>query len=50
MRGLLFGVRSWDAPTLAIAGASLGLSAILASYVPAARAARLDPGSVPRAD
>ncbi|HTM23969.1 MAG TPA: ABC transporter permease [Vicinamibacterales bacterium] len=50
MRGLLFGVRSWDAPTLAIAGAALGMSAILASYVPAARAARLDPGSVLRAD
>jgi macrolide transport system ATP-binding/permease protein len=50
MRGLLFGVRSWDASTIVLAGAALGASAILASYVPAYRAARLDPGSVLRAD
>jgi len=43
MRGLLFGVRSWDASTLAGVSIVLAFSALLASYVPARRAARVDP-------
>jgi ABC-type antimicrobial peptide transport system permease subunit len=43
MRGLLFGVRSWDATTLAGVSVVLALSALLASYLPARRAARVDP-------
>ncbi len=43
IRGLLFGVRSWDLPTLAGVAAVLGVSALLASYIPARRAARVDP-------
>jgi ABC-type antimicrobial peptide transport system permease subunit len=43
IRGLLFGVRSWDVTTLASVAAVLGISALLASYIPARRAARVDP-------
>jgi predicted permease len=43
IRGLLFGVRSWDVATLASVAALLGMSALLASYIPARRAARVDP-------
>jgi macrolide transport system ATP-binding/permease protein len=43
MRGLLFGVRSWDAATLATVSAVLAISALVASYVPARRAAKVDP-------
>jgi macrolide transport system ATP-binding/permease protein len=43
IRGLLFGVRSWDLTTLAAVAAVLGASALLASYIPARRAARVDP-------
>ncbi len=43
IRGLLFGVRSWDLPTLAAVAAALAISALLASYIPARRAARVDP-------
>jgi macrolide transport system ATP-binding/permease protein len=43
MRGLLFGVRSWDAATLATVAAVLAISALLASYLPARRAAAVDP-------
>ena len=50
MRTLLFGVEPWDGPTLLIAAAALGVSALLASYAPASRASRLDPASVLRAD
>ena len=39
MRGLLFGVSSWDLPTLATVPFVLGLSAIAACYMPARRAA-----------
>jgi ABC-type antimicrobial peptide transport system permease subunit len=41
--GLLFGVRSWDAATLAAVSAVLGTAAMLASYIPARRAAKVDP-------
>jgi macrolide transport system ATP-binding/permease protein len=43
MRGLLFGVRSWDAETLACVSVVLATSALFASYVPARRAAKVDP-------
>jgi macrolide transport system ATP-binding/permease protein len=43
MRGLLYGVRSWDATTLAGVSVLLAISALLASYLPARRAAGVDP-------
>jgi macrolide transport system ATP-binding/permease protein len=43
MRTLLFGVRSWDVPILIFAAAVLGSSALLASYIPARRAAAVNP-------
>jgi macrolide transport system ATP-binding/permease protein len=43
LRGLLFNVRSWDAPTLAAVSVVLGISALLACYIPARRAAKVDP-------
>jgi macrolide transport system ATP-binding/permease protein len=43
IRGLLFGVRTWDAATLATVAIVLAISALLASYIPARRAAKVDP-------
>lgn len=43
IRGLLFGVRSWDVPTLAAVAATLGIAALVASYLPARRAASVSP-------
>ncbi len=43
IRGLLFGVRSWDAATLAVVSVLLAVAALLASYIPARRAAKVDP-------
>ena len=43
IRGLLFGVTSWDASTLAIVAIVLSGFALLASYFPARKAARVDP-------
>jgi ABC-type antimicrobial peptide transport system permease subunit len=43
MGSLLFGVRSWDLATLAAVSLVLALSALLASYIPARRATRVDP-------
>jgi len=50
MRGVLFGVRSWDLSTLAAVALVLGASALVASYVPARRAASLDPVEVLRSE
>jgi predicted permease len=50
MRTLLFSVRSWDVPTLAAVAAVLAVSALLASYIPARRAASLDPVETLRAE
>jgi macrolide transport system ATP-binding/permease protein len=50
MRGLLFDVRSWDASTLAAVAALLGMSALLASYIPARRAASINPIDALRAE
>ena len=43
IRSLLFGVRSWDIATLAAVSAVLAISALLASYIPARRAAQVEP-------
>jgi predicted permease len=50
MRRLLFGVQSWDAPTLATAATVLIVSALLASYFPARRAASVNPIRALRAE
>ena len=43
MRKLLFGVESWDVPTLAAVAFVLAVAALLASYIPARRAASVNP-------
>jgi len=43
IRGLLFGVRSWDASTLFAVALVLSVFALLATYIPARRAAQVDP-------
>jgi ABC-type antimicrobial peptide transport system permease subunit len=43
MHGLLFGVRSWDLATLAAVAAVLAVAALLASFLPARRAASVNP-------
>jgi ABC-type antimicrobial peptide transport system permease subunit len=43
IRGLLYGVLPWDLPTMAAAVTVLGLAALLASYIPARRAAAVNP-------
>lgn len=48
--GLLFGVRSFDPPSLALAAGTLVLVSLAACWVPAWRAARLDPLDTLRAD
>jgi ABC-type antimicrobial peptide transport system permease subunit len=50
MRGLLFGVAAWDGPTLAGVALVLGASAILASFLPARRAASIDPADALRTE
>ena len=50
MRTLLFGTPPWDVPTLAAVAVVLGLSALLAAYVPARRAAAVDPVEALRAE
>nr|MBA3886834.1 hypothetical protein [Acidobacteriota bacterium] len=48
MASMLFGVSATDPLTYAIVGVALGGTALLASYIPAARAARVDPASALR--
>lgn len=48
IRGQLFGVSLVDPITLAAVTAVLGASALVASFIPAWRASRLDPGSALR--
>jgi macrolide transport system ATP-binding/permease protein len=43
MRGLLFDVNSWDMPTLAGVAMVLSIAALLASFIPARRAASMNP-------
>jgi macrolide transport system ATP-binding/permease protein len=50
MRSLLFGVEAWDVQTLAAVAAVLGSLALLASYLPARRAARVNPVDALRAE
>ncbi|HEX5084474.1 MAG TPA: FtsX-like permease family protein, partial [Blastocatellia bacterium] len=50
MRALLFGVNSWDAPTLITVASALAASALIASYIPARRAAAVNPVEALRAD
>jgi predicted permease len=50
MRRLLFDVRPWNPPTLVAAAFVLTTSALLASYVPARRAAAVNPIEVLRAE
>lgn len=50
IRSLLFGVESWDPPTLTIVIVVLGASGLLASYLPARRAASTNPVEALRAE
>jgi predicted permease len=43
LSSLLFSVRSWDVATLSAVAALLGVSALFASYIPARRAAKVEP-------
>lgn len=43
MRNLLFGIQPWDAPTLVAVAVSLAIFAMLASFIPARRAASVNP-------
>jgi predicted permease len=50
LRGLLFGVQSSDVPTLAAVAVLLGTCAVVASYLPARRAASVNPVEALRAE
>jgi macrolide transport system ATP-binding/permease protein len=50
MRSLLFGVQAWDAPTLAGVAVVLGLASMAASFLPARRAASVNPTDALRAE
>ena len=50
MKSVLFGVRAWDVSTLAGVAALLGIFALLASFIPARRAARVNPVEALRAE
>jgi len=50
MKNLLFGVRSWDLPTLFAVAAILAVAALAASFIPARRAASVDPVEALRAE
>jgi len=50
LRGLLFGVQAWDVPTLIGVAVVLGICALLASYLPARRAALVNPVEALRAE
>jgi ABC-type antimicrobial peptide transport system permease subunit len=43
IRGLLFGVNSWDMETFGLVAAVLAMSALIASFIPARRAASVNP-------
>lgn len=50
LRNQLFGVQSWDVPTLIAVAAVLVICALLASYLPARRAASVNPVDALRAE
>jgi len=43
MQDLLFGIGAWDVPTLIAVATVLALAALVASYLPARRAASVNP-------
>jgi ABC-type antimicrobial peptide transport system permease subunit len=50
LTGLLFGVKPWDASVFATAAVVLAGSALFASWLPARRAARIDPATALRSE
>ncbi len=50
LRKLLFGIRSWDIQTLVGVAVLLGAAALLASFIPARRAASINPVEALRAE
>jgi macrolide transport system ATP-binding/permease protein len=50
MGSLLFGVRTWDVSTLMSVALLLAAAALLASYIPARRAAEVNPMEALRAE
>jgi len=50
IRNLLFGTPAWDRFTLASVALTLGMSALAASYLPARRAASVNPVEALRAE
>jgi ABC-type antimicrobial peptide transport system permease subunit len=50
MAKLLFGVTAWDAPTLATVAFVLGCASMAASFLPARRAASVNPTDALRAE
>ncbi|MGH9708997.1 MAG: hypothetical protein ACRD37_00415, partial [Candidatus Acidiferrales bacterium] len=50
MRGLLFDVQPWDVSTLVAVAATLAVSALLPAYIPARRAASVNPVEALRAE
>ncbi|GGG67126.1 ABC transporter permease [Edaphobacter dinghuensis] len=50
MRSLLFGVQAWDAATLICVSLLLGLASLAASFLPAHRAAKVNPVEALRAE
>jgi len=50
IRSLLFGVRAWDMMTLAWVAVLLGLASMVASFMPARRAALVNPTDALRAE
>jgi ABC-type lipoprotein release transport system permease subunit len=50
MAAQLYGVKSWDLAALASAAGALGICALIATVIPAIRAAAIQPMNVLRAD
>jgi macrolide transport system ATP-binding/permease protein len=50
MRSILFGVQSWDVATFSVVAILLAAAALLASYIPARRAASINPVEALRAE
>jgi macrolide transport system ATP-binding/permease protein len=50
LRSLLFAIIPWDMPTLLSVGLVLAGATLVASYIPARRAASIDPAEALRAE